>query len=334
MNCLVTGASGFIGSKLALALAEKGHTVHALLRSPGLSPELNHPNIRIFKGDILDATSIEESIKDCHSVFHLAAFAKPFSKDPGLPYRINVEGTRNILASATGHEIKKVVFVSSAATVQPSGGNPSSEGTERVTPYFNAYESTKAMAEELSLEYARQGLHVTIVKPTRVYGPGKLTVSNSTTRMIGDYSRGKWRIIPGNGKSIGNYVYVDDVVRGIVAAEDKGRAGESYILGGTNLSFNELFRTLARVTGRNRIMIRIPYFIMWTMVGTMQLVSRVSGNPPLITLQWVKKYLSDWEVTSEKAIKALGYVITPFEEGAAKTLQWINNLDDDRKNEY
>jgi farnesol dehydrogenase len=331
MKYFMTGITGFIGSNLARQLATDGHQVNALIRSKIPDDLRDLKGISFFNGDHFDLPVLYDAMKGCQVAFHLAALAKPWSKDPLEFQRINVQGAVNVFDAALRAGVGKVVFTSSAATMSPSYGNePTDENTRRTIPLFNEYEITKTEAENLAGEYCRKGLPVVIVNPSRVFGPGPLNTSNSTTKMIAGYVRGNWRIIPGDGQKIGNYVFIDDVVHGHLLAAQKGRAGERYILGGDNLSFDEFFLKIGKVTGRRRSMVHLPLIIMKTGARIMEAQNKLTGIPPLITVSWVKKFLNHWSLSSGKAEKELGYSITPFETGVRKTLEWLDNQQNEK----
>jgi len=259
-------------------------------------------------------------------VFHLAAEARPGSKDNSAFEKNNVDGTRNILQASLDHNITKVVVTSSAGTIQPSEADTlSDESTPRKTGYFNEYEVTKASAENIAIDYCNLGLDVCIVNPSRVYGPGLPTISNAVTRIIDQYYRGKWRVIPGDGGAIGNYTYIEDVVEGHILASEKGIKGERYILGGENLSFSELFKIIARVTGKKRLMLKFPVSLMLMTARILKFYSLITRTAPLITPGWVKKYMYHWRLSSNKAIRELGYKITPFDRGCKETFEWLKS---------
>jgi len=323
MKILITGATGFIGKTLTQKLAEDGHMVHAMYRSEEKAKTIEHRNVRLFKGDITDYSSLESAMGSCEVVFHMAAYAKVWAKDSATFNRINVQGTVNVLDAALREGVRKIVFTSSAGVFGPSVNGIVTEKTERKISYFNEYEIAKALAEEKISEYINRGLDIVVVNPTRVYGPGILNESNGITKMIKKYSEGKFRWIPGNGKSIGNYVYVDDVVEGHILALEKGKSGERYILGGNNVSFNSFFEQLAAASGKNQRMIKLPLPLMQAIAYFLSLRAKVFGIPPLITPPWVKRYVHNWEVSSEKAIYELGYEITPLDVGLKKTLGWL-----------
>lgn len=327
MRYFITGATGFIGERLALRLAGKGHKVHALIRDHRRAGNLNHPNIRLFDGDLLNREKMEAAIEGCGAAFHLAAYARVWSKDKDWPRKINVEGTLNLLKLAHQHKLKRVVFTSTGGTLEPSDGQaPVSESTARTVPYFNAYELTKAEAEKLSRSFIDKGLEVVIVNPTRVYGPGLISESNAMTKIIKQFNKGKWRIIPGNGEKYGNYVFVEDVVNGHLLAMEKGKNGERYIIGGENITYNGFFEKLRQITGKQQRLFHMPYWMMYTGGSAQYWFSQLTGRPPLITPKWIEKYLHHWAVSSKKAETELGYNITSLDEGLRKTVDWLNEI--------
>jgi farnesol dehydrogenase len=208
--------------------------------------------------------------------------------------------------------------------IGPSPGvDPIDEDFPRSVPFFNEYEENKSAAEELVRSYRRDGMECVIVNPPRVYGPGPVNESNAVTKMIRLYALGKWRIIPGDGTCVGNYVLVDDVVRGHILAAQKGKAGHRYILGGENLTFDRFFEILTELTGRRRRMVRLPVRLMTAGAKLMEWQASVTGIPPMITAPWVKKYLNHWSLSSRKAKEDLGYNPASFEEGAGMTRRWL-----------
>lgn len=325
MNCFLTGANGFIGLRLAERLALQGHSVRCLVRSPEKFSSLSHlPGVTAVICDLDDISALQEGVSGCDTVFHLAAYAKPWSKDKTLPYRVNVTGTENLLKVSLGAGVRRFVFTSSAAVIGPSPGvEPIDEDFLRTVPWFNEYEETKAEAEELVRSYNRDGLETIIVNPTRVYGPGALSESNAVTRMIKLYALGKWHIIPGDGKCLGNYVLVEDVVSGHILAALQGCPGHRYALGGDNLTFDQFFETLTEVTGKRSWLIHLPVWLMISVAKIMEWQASVTGIPPLITAPWVKKYLNHWSLSSRKAMNELGYTHTSFREGVRLTLEWL-----------
>lgn len=324
MNIFVTGATGYIGNNLAHRLAGEGYKVHALCRSANKAGLLNHKNIRIFDGDITDYNSVLTAMQGCEQVYHLAAFARVWAKDSSTFYRLNVEGTKNVLEAARAAGVKKVVFTSTAGVLGPSGLKPLTEDDARIGEVMNEYEDTKTQAEALCREYCdKYGMHIVTVNPPRVYGPGIESESNAVTRLIKLFLKGKWRIMPGDGKRTGSYVHVDDVVNGHILAMEKGRSGERYILSGVNASYIEFFDIMRKLTGSRTKLYNFPVWLMMFSSYCLMAYTWFTGKAPLLTPKWVKKYFYDWSLSCEKAQNELGYTYRPLEEGLRETVEWV-----------
>lgn len=324
MRVFITGGTGFIGSRLTEKLISDNHEVTLLARNPSSVPFKENDKVRIIKGDLSDKSTLLEGMKGCDCVFHLAAWVKPAFRDPKIVTEINIDGTVNVFDAALECHIKKVVFTSTGGTMSYShDGNPVDESSNPDPVLHTLYEKTKAEAEKIAVDYSKKGLAVTTVNPTRVYGPGKLTESNSLTKIIRLYISGLWRIIPGNGQTIGNYVFIDDVVEGHILAARFGKSGERYILGGENHSFTSLFDSIGEASGRRRILVKLPAILMKVIIKIFIFISKISGSPPVLTSDWLDKYLNNWIMSSDKASMELGYKITPLSEGLSRTIQWL-----------
>jgi farnesol dehydrogenase len=324
MKCLVTGATGFIGNRLVEELLKLGNEVHILARSKQKASQMFGNRVTVFDGDLWDLDVIDDATRNCDTVFHLAAFANIWSKDKMLAYKTNVVGTKNILEAAFRNKVKKVVFTSSVAVLPPAENDEEIDETNTLPEkYTTDYETTKFEAEQLCIEYYKKGLDVVIVNPSRVFGPGLLNKSNSVTILIKKYVAGKWRFLPGTGKSIGNYVFIDDVVNGHILALDNGISGEKYILGGTNTSFNGFFEIISKVSGKNYRLFHLPFPIIMAVSKLEFFLAETTGKKPLITPPWAKKYVQNRPVSSKKAINDLKYTVTPLEEGIRKTIEWL-----------
>ncbi len=321
MKVFLTGGTGYIGNRIANFLADKGITVHALVRSKQKNHLLQHDGIELFYGDLTNNEAMIEAMLTCDVVIHSAAFAAVYTKTPQLFTDINVKGSQQVFYAAQKSGVKKMIFISSAGVLGPSNGTPVTEKSERILPFFNEYEETKAEAEQWLLEKSSPALEVCALNLSRVFGPGQLTEANAGTRLLKQVSEG-WRIIPGNGKSIGNYVYIDDVLEACYNAIDKGKSGERYIIGGENLDFNRYFDIAKQYTGAKQKMIHIPVGVMLVISGIMKFLA-VFGVKPAITPSWVKRYMYDWILDNSKAKTELGIELTPFEEGIKKTVSWL-----------
>lgn len=322
----VTGASGFIGERLCEKLASEGIQVRALVRNPRKAEGLRQVNIQLLEGDLTHPERLKTGMEGCRAVFHLAALAGVWHPDPDAFHKINIQGTLNVLHAAHAAGAGRVVITSTAGVMGATrDGREVDENTHPAPDLTTEYERTKLEAEIRAKTFAAEtGLEVVIVNPSRVYGPGQWTVSNSVTRMIRLYAAGKWRFIPGDGRSIGNYAYIDDVVNGHLLALQKGRSGERYILGGENCSFNAFFDLLAQITGRRHTMVRLPVPVMMTFAKLQQFLADHLKRQPLITPPFVQKYVRHWPLSSRKAETELAYRITPLADGIRQTLNWLN----------
>jgi nucleoside-diphosphate-sugar epimerase len=331
MKALVTGATGFIGRHLVERLVNRGATVRVLCRRTADVSSFTRPNIEISWGDVVDGSAVEAAVWGCDQVFHLAAFAQGWAKDPRTYFDINVGGLQNVLSAAQRASVEKVVYTSSSVTLGPSNGTPVNESSPRPQEFLTVYEQSKYMAEQKALSYVRSGLNVVIVCPTRVFGPGILSESNSLTRMIQQYLDGKWRFILGDGNGIGNYVWVHDVVDGHLLAMERGRPGERYLLGGENASYNEFFEIVAELSGRRYRLFHVPAFLALLTSEAEKFRGKHSKHHPLITPAWVRTFIADWAFSTEKAQAELGCKITPLREALAMTIEWLQQSNENEK---
>ncbi len=325
MKIFLTGATGYIGSYVKDLLLQEGHTVHALCRNPE-KMENDHPNLKLYKGDLTDEKVIEIAIAGCNQVYHLAAYAKPWAKDPAVYYEMNLHAVQRILDAAFRNNVEKIVFTSTAGVLGPSHHTPVAEHDTRIGEVMNEYEDSKTIAEELCLRYvAEKNMNIVTVNPPRVYGPGVDTESNSITRLLKMYAAGKWKVIPGNGKGIGSYVHVEDVAQGHLLAMKHGKPGERYILSGENLSYDEFFDIIKKITGKNHPLFHVPLQLMMLAGHLMNLREKITGQPPMITPKWIKKYSYNYALDCSKAQKELGYTYRNFEQGIKQTYDSISS---------
>ncbi len=324
----VTGSTGFIGTKLVNALVNKGHTVHALSRAASNRGGLAHERIRFVQGDLLDGDSLRKGMEGCTQVYHLAAYAKNWSRDRSVFFTQNVGGMKNVFDAARSVGVKRIVFTSTIVTFGPRPpGVVGDESMPRTTSrYFTEYEESKSVAEQEALLSAKEGNPVVIVNPTRVYGPGKLTEGNSVSLMIDLYDRGKVPVLLNGGVNVGNYVLVDDLVRGHILAMERGKVGERYILGGENSSLKHIFELVDEVSGKKHFQFNLPPRLAMLYGSIEQKKAEWLRLYPQITPGWVETFLQDWAYTCAKAERELGYTITPLREGIRMTYEWLMSL--------
>ncbi len=325
MRILVTGAGGYLADQIIVRLSKSGHSVSAMYRST-FNKSLQLENVDWIKADLMDFESLKIAVEGCDEVYHIAAFARSWAKDPKVFYEVNVGGTINLIEAAKEANVKRMVVTSSAGAIGPAQeGKMVTEDQYRMVNFFGDYESSKFIMNEKILDYVRKGMDIRIVCPTRIFGPGKLDTKGSTmTQILRSYLKGKWRIQLGNGSDRANYVYIEDVVEGHLLAMQNGRAGEKYLIGSFNESFSGLMNSLAEVSGRKYRLINIPFGLLSIYAKLVSGVANALNFDPVITKDWVNKLHRNWETDISKAMKDLGYKPTSKKEALEKTVEWIN----------
>ncbi len=329
MKIFVTGASGYLGNKLTYTLAEKGHQVHALVRSASAKELLQHPNITVFKGDILEKEKLVIAMAGCRQVYHTAARVGLWAKDPAVFYDVNVEGTRNVLDAAIKTGVQKAVFTSTCGVIGPSLNEPMSERDPRIAGFCIDYELSKKMGEDLVFDYTNKGMDAVVVCPSKIYGPGIISHSLTANAMIEKFLKKRIAFIPAPGNYKVCMAFIDDIVNGHLLAMEKGKTGERYILGGINISyleFFELIRTLSLCNGR---VIKLSKNIIKGWAVLQLLNYKLTGTQPRLTLKVADYLLCNYTFSSEKATRELGYNITPLEEALNKTIHFLKTQQHD-----
>ena len=327
MRVLITGASGWIGAALTQRLLLGGHEVTAIVRRPQALPLPPSERLHLISGDLLDVDVVHRAMRGCTQLYHLAAFAKVWTPDDRTYFEQNVTATNNLLTAAQQASIDRMVHVGTAGIWGPSIRSVVDEQKVRDIDFFNAYESSKAMAD-LAVKDAviQTGLDAVIVSPTRVYGPALSGKPQGVTQLIDKYVRGSWRWHPGDGTRVGNYVYIDDVVDGLLLAMEHGAKGETYLLAGENSDYIHFFKRIAELSGIHRTMLPMPSWLQMAFAQVQLALAKTVGREPLITPSWSAKGLYDWEVDGTKAQRALGLRPTSLDEGIRKTVSWLSQL--------
>lgn len=318
---LVTGASGFIGYPLTAYLLEKGYKIHVLLRNSKSLDGISHPNLIRFSGDILDRSSLGKAMAGCSAVFHAAASTSTNPAHESDVMRTNVEGTSLMMETALKEGVKKFIFTSTASVLGSSETTPLTEKSIRNEKFLLPYERSKSMAENILLSKTGKNLQVVIIRPTKVFGPGHTRNAYTADQVILQYMKRKWIVIPGNPVMI-NFAFIRDVVRGHYLALLHGKDGENYLLGGENKTYFEFFNSIRALQGSGKIL-RAPHslFHLWGVLS--EGWQKISGNRALITRQTADFLFSNHAFSSEKAIKELGYSITPFEDAMHITVAYL-----------
>jgi dihydroflavonol-4-reductase len=318
----VTGGTGFVGAHLISALTERGDRVKALSR-PSSNRSLTHGMaVEWVSGDLLEPGTYTQAIQGCHTVFHCAADYRLFSRESSSMYRTNVEGTRALLAACREYEVPKIVYTSSvAALAVPEPGLVSKESDRTVLEkVVGHYKRSKFLAQEAALEFACNGLPVTIVNPSTPIGPGDIKPT-ATGKIIVDFLQRKMPAYLDTGL---NLVPVEDVALGHLQAEALGKAGEIYILGHLNLTLKEILEMLASVTGLPAPKIRIPYGVAWT-VGLLDTVVEgyLMGKQPQVPLDGVRMARKKMFFDHSKAQRDLGFQPGSVRMALTRAVEWF-----------
>jgi nucleoside-diphosphate-sugar epimerase len=322
MKILITGVSGYLGNELCREAAKRGYIVHALVRQLDASL-IQHPSVMYFIGDITDKVSITDAMRGCEFVIHSAGITKFAAKDNSIFYKVNVTGTRNLLECALQLSVKRFVFTSSGATIGPSFNHPMTEDDQRLTAFENDYELSKFMAEKLVKDFSKIGLHTVIVCAPRIFGPGKNCNGNTICPLIGNILRYRVAFIPSKKQIVANYGFINDITNGHFLALEHGAAGERYILGGENISYERFFKTIRSLAPKKIYIITVPDFLLMTWARLHALIFRIRMKETHVSPSVIRRILKNRALSCEKAVLKLNYSITPFEEGMKRTIHFI-----------
>jgi dihydroflavonol-4-reductase len=322
MTILVTGASGFLGNNLVRTLLAGQHRVVAIIRDDrqkDMFPDT--PLLQFYKGDLSDVPALLRVAGECEAIVHTAADTRMWPSHSRQQFDVNVTYTNNILEVARQTGAAKIIHVSTVNTLKP-GRTKEQPGTEafpeQQTEHPLGYVATKRLAQQMVLRAAESGLPAVVVNPSFMLGPNDYKPSSGA--LLQALQRGK---VPGYTAGGRNFVHVQDVVAGIIAALDRGRAGECYILGHQNLSYREFFDMATGVMGRQRIRLYLPPWLA-TGYGFANVAwSKVSGKAPALSQHMARAASEQQYYSPAKAVRELNLPQTPIETAIRETLEWF-----------
>jgi dihydroflavonol-4-reductase len=288
------------------------------VRTPSKAVQLRELGCEIVEGDLGGEDVIRKGVVGCDAVFHIAAMYEvgiPESKH-GAMYDANVKGTERVLDAAVDAGVGRIVYVSTVGVFGDTKGRIVDETFEREpTGFMSYYEETKYFAHELAKDRIKKGAPIVIVQPGGIYGPGDPSVIGTLVGMIKRFGL-PFLVFPDAGF---NLVYVEDVAGGIVLAHDKGRVGESYILGGEIMNMREALQLISRAAGKHVPKRVLPPALMRLSTPIWPVISRLTGLPPNAK-ELMENVGATFYASDAKARRELGYAPRDVQTGLTQTL--------------
>lgn len=321
MKTLVTGVTGFIGSTVVRELLKAGVDVRVTVREDSDTRNIDGLDVERVYGDTRDRASMRAALEGCETLYHVAAYFAHWSLNKDLFYEVNVEGTKNLLEEALAQGIEKVVYTSNANTVGAHGaGNFVNEDGE-----FNQWKTgdhyaiSKYLAEVEVKKFCERGLPVVMVNPTLVIGVRDIKPTPSGKLIIDIVNRD----MPGYIDGATNIIDVEDVARGHLLASEKGRFGETYILGNENVTVGDFFKLVARIGGVKPPGLKLPYPVALLLAYAFHAQARITKKPPVVSLSQVRIGKMGEHFDNSRAVDELGLPLTPLETTVEKTIDWF-----------
>lgn len=318
MRYFITGATGFMGGRVADMLVEEGHDVVALVRQPAVVEALEKRGIGCHLGDVTRKESMRDAMRGADGVFHLAAWFHVGVRDVGPAYHVNVEGTRNVLDLMLELEIPRGVYTSTLGVNSDTRGKLVDETYRHTGPWLSVYERTKWQAHyEVACPMIEHGLPLVITQPSLAYGPGD---TGPTHDFLVDLLRRRLLVLPRH--TAFSWVHVDDAARGHVLAMLHGAPGATYNLAGPTHTVREVVEIAARLAGR-------PLPPLWPGARGMRAMARLMRFtesfvelPTMLASETLRSIAATTYIgSSAKAERDLGFTSRPVEEGLRETVR-------------
>jgi len=325
MKILITGASGLLGGNLVRHLWFKGERdLRVLIRQTSPTLALEDLELERVYGDITQPESLKPALKDVRYVYHCAALVSQWRPNYPKSYKVNVEGTVNVLNACLEAGVEKVVYVSTVDTLGLSSlENPADENWhehESMAKFKNPYVDTKYEAERKAREFLKKGLNLVIVKPT--YMIGEWDTKPTSGQMIIQVAKGRALGYPGGGN---NFVDVLDVCEGMRLAMEKAESGEDFILGNEkgNMTYKEFFALVAKTAGVSPPRFEIPYSLAVLGGYFFDILGRVFRFEPDVNSITARMGYAPHYFSARKAIEKLGMPQSPIEGAVERALKWF-----------
>jgi dihydroflavonol-4-reductase len=317
VRALVTGATGKVGHAVALALAERGHQVRALVRDLDAAEVVLPAEVELVKGDAIRPSTLGPAADGCELVVNAMGIPEQWTRDPDVFERVNARGTAGVVQAAVAAGVPRVVHVSTIDVFHAESGHAFDESHVATYPKGTAYERSKQHAERLALAAVDgSDTELVMVNPAGVYGPGPggdgASLETGLLQPAIEGKRARLPFLPPGGMGL---VHSPGLARGILLAAERGAPGERYILCDGHMSFRELAETAVRLAGRGKVPPVMPVPLAKAISAGGEAVSRAIRRPPLLPKGQLHFFLWDARPQSGKAQRELGWVPTPLEEG-------------------
>ncbi len=323
MTILVTGANGFLGSAVTRALLEAGETVRVLVRPGSDQTNLSAQDVDVQIGDLREPSSLAPACHGCSGLYHVAADYRLWVKNPQTLYDSNVEGTRNIMRAALDAGIPRVVYTSSVATLGlRSDGKAANEDTPvALENMIGHYKRSKFLAERVVDDMVLgDALPAIIVNPSTPIGPRDIKPT-PTGRIVRDAALGR---IPAYVDTGLNVAHVDDVAQGHLAAFSRGQIGRRYILGGENLSLQEILGIVAAWCGRRPPGVQLSRWMVYPVAWVSEAWAALTDGPePQATVDGLRMAAKKMFFDCSRARTELGYASRPAADAITDALAWF-----------
>jgi len=317
MKYFVTGATGFVGGRVARQLVDAGHSVVAVVRNPSKAGDLARLGISLHQGDVTDKASMAEAMVGVDGVYHIAGWYKIGVRDKSEGQKINVDGTRNVLELMRELRIPRGVYTSTLAVNSDTHGKLADESYRFTGQHLTVYDRTKADAHKIAEAFIRRGLPLVIVQPGLIYGPGD--TSSVRTTLI-QYLKRQLPLLP--KVTAYSWAHVDDIAAGHILAMERGRAGQNTFVCGPTHTLIEAVEMAQAITGIPAPRLRVGPGVLKAMAAFMGVVEKVVPLPETYTYEGLRvvagvTYIGD----NAKARRELGWNPRPLEAGLAETLE-------------
>lgn len=322
MKIVVTGADGLLGSNIVRVLLERGHQIRALVHRGRQPKTIKDLNIDLVEGDLLDMQSLRRAGEGVEAIFHVAAHTGIWPSRSEAVRKTNIEGTKNVLCVAKEIGVKRMIYVGTAntfgfGTKQDPGreGNPYKGGR-----YGIDYLDSKYQAHQLVMQSVSEGMPAVIVNPTFMLGAYD-SAPSSGAMVLAIYQQK----LPGYAPGGKNFICVKDAAIGIANALEKGRIGESYIIGNQNMSYREAFTLMADTLGVKRPALPMSKMLVlgYGLLG--HCLAAILGMKPKVSYPMARISCDTHYYTAEKAVKELDLPQSPIEEGILECLTWMKS---------